>query len=447
MKRRNVSLCLLHLLLVIAVMAMTAAPVRAASVVLVASSFPKELLSAYKRAFDRSSSEYRVEFVNFPGTNIVSYLGDRAPGSRPDVFWSSSPDGFRALLRHDLLQPAGDARNPDIPAQIGQIKLNEAGDHYLGQAISGYGIMWNTRYLEARGIAPPRGWEDLAKPEYHGHIVMSSPSRSSTTHLIVESILQGFGWDDGWSLILEIAGNCATITERSFDVPNSIARGRFGLGPVVDFLAFSGKYTGYPVDFTHARPSILTPVSIGLIKGARNPAGGRAFIRFALSEEGQRLLLRPEISRLPVLPSAYAAQDRLSAYPHLSDVANSDLPAYAPDISESRYRMVGAIFDQLVTFRHGELVAISEEIHELEQRLREAPQAEARRAVVAARNLVFQAPMAEDDELLTRKTPWTRAGIAAIAVREAEWARRTEINTAQARALLATARRLAGDRQ
>jgi hypothetical protein len=38
----------------------------AAELVLVASSFPKEILSAYKRAFDEQSPEYRVEFVSFP---------------------------------------------------------------------------------------------------------------------------------------------------------------------------------------------------------------------------------------------------------------------------------------------------------------------------------------------------------------------------------------------
>ena len=48
-----------------------------------------------------------------------------------------------------------------------------------------------------------------ADARYFGHVVMSSPSRSSTTHLIFESILQGKGWDAGWSLILRMAGNAA----------------------------------------------------------------------------------------------------------------------------------------------------------------------------------------------------------------------------------------------
>lgn len=428
--------------LFLSIAALTIGNAGATGVVLVASSFPKEILSAYKKAFDESSPDYRVEFVNFPGTNIVSYLQDRAPGSRPDVFWSSSPDSFRALLRNRLLQPIGDVGNPDIPARIGKLDINEPDSFYLGQAISGYGIMWNKRYLAARGIPPPTSWADLAKPEYFGHVVMSSPSRSSTTHLIIESILQGAGWDEGWSLILQVAGNCATITERSFDVPNSITRGRFGAGPVVDFLALSGKYTGFPVDFTYAWPSVITPVSIGLVNGARNPEGGKTFINFALSKEGQRLLLRPEISRLPVLPEVYETKDRPQEYPDLTDVTSSDLPAYAPDVSESRYQMVGAIFDQLVTFRHRELVDISRDIHAIDKALRERPDREVRQAITEARNLVFQAPMPEDDILLTKKPRKTRAHIAAIALREAEWAHRTERNMSQAKALVERAKAL-----
>ena len=61
----------------------------ASEVVLVASSFPKALLSTYKKAFDAQSPDYRVEFVNFPATNAVAYLRDRVPGSRIDVFWAS----------------------------------------------------------------------------------------------------------------------------------------------------------------------------------------------------------------------------------------------------------------------------------------------------------------------------------------------------------------------
>ena len=415
---------------------------RAEEVVLVASPFPKEVLSAYKKAFERQSPDLRVEFVNFSATHIVSFLRDRAEGSRPDVFWGSSPDAFRALRRNDLLEPIKGTDNHGIPSHLGRIRIDDADGYYLGQALSGYGIMWNARYLAARNITPPTTWDDLAQARYFGHVVMSSPSRSSTTHLIIESILQGKGWEAGWSLIMRVAGNAATITERSFDVPNNITRGRFGAGPVVDFLALSGKFSGFPVDFCYPWPNVVTPASIGLIRGARNPEGGKEFIRFTRSETAQRLLLRPEISRLPVLPSIYDAGALPADFPKLADITRSDLPDYAPDISEARYRMVNAIFDQTITFRHRELTRITAAIHAIEAKLRQTSNAQASALLARARQLVYHPPIVESDAAAPRKRSTRKEQIAQIAGREAEWSQQRSDDLAAAWREIARAREI-----
>lgn len=70
--------------------------------------------------------------------------------------------------------------------------------------------------MAANKVPEPREWVDLVKPEYFGHVAISSPSRSGTTHLTVETILQGEGWKEGWAQIIAISGNSAAITERSF---------------------------------------------------------------------------------------------------------------------------------------------------------------------------------------------------------------------------------------
>ena len=416
------------------ILALFSACIAAAESVVVASSFPKEVLVAYKKAFEERHPQYRVEFVNFPGTRILSYLADHPAGSRPDVFWSSSPDSFRALLRHGLLQPIGkpgEASEP--PARIGGLLIDDAQGYYRGQALSGSGVMWNTRYLAARSLAPPATWSDLTRPEYFGHVVMSSSSRSGTTHLIVESILQGAGWDAGWSLILQIAGNCATIADRSFDVPNSVTSGRFGVGLVVDFLALSGKYSGYPVDFSYATPSAITPASIALVAGARNPAGGAQFIDFALSAAGQRLLLRPEISRLPVLPEVYSSADRPAGYPDLFEVIGKNSSVYDPDVSAARHLVVNAIFSQRVSFRHRELVAVTRAIHAAQRRLAERPNREAQALIAQAQALAYRPAVAANDELLSAAP--SPAPVAAIADREAQWAKQASADYATARQL------------
>lgn len=79
------------------------------------------------------------------------------------MFWGSSPDSFRAL-HAGLLKQLGNLGDPAIPARIGKLNVNNEHGYYRGQALSGYGIMWNKRYLAARGIPAPANWSDLVRP-------------------------------------------------------------------------------------------------------------------------------------------------------------------------------------------------------------------------------------------------------------------------------------------
>ena len=121
------------------------------------------------------------------------------------------------LKRDNLLVTAPDVDNKAIPAKIGNYPINDPQGFYKGQALAGYGIMYNTRYLKANKLAAPKDWDDLLKRDWFGHVAMTAPSRSGTMHLTVETILQGEGWDAGWGKVLEMAGQGAitpAIAER-----------------------------------------------------------------------------------------------------------------------------------------------------------------------------------------------------------------------------------------
>ena len=124
----------------------------------------------------------------------------------------------------------------------------------------------------------PKEWADLVKPEYFNHVAMSSPSRSGTTHLTVETILQGEGWEKGWSQMLQIAGNCAAVTDRSFAVPDGVNNGQYGVGLVIDFFGLAGKASGYPVEFHYPSVTAVVPANIALVAGAKNVDEAKQFI-------------------------------------------------------------------------------------------------------------------------------------------------------------------------
>jgi ABC-type Fe3+ transport system substrate-binding protein len=362
-------------------------PARAETITVI-TSFPKELTSAYKKAFEAKFPNDKLEVLNKNTAAGIAYVREQPAGSRPEIFWASAPDAFEVLSSLKLLQKAN-AANPAVPAKIGSYPINDPEGFYYGQALAGYGIMWNTRYLAANKLPEPKEWADLVKPEYFGHLAISSPSRSGTTHLTVETILQGEGWQQGWAQMLAIGGNCAAITERSFGVPDGVANGQYGIGLVIDFFGLAAKSSGMPVEFVYPSVTSIVPANIALVEGSKAPEAGKRFIQFALSEEGQQLLLEKSISRLPVLPATYAKAP--AGYPNPFTGKIQAKVNFDSNLSESRYYVVLAMFDQLITFRHKELVAATKAIHDAQKRLGGKPSPQ----LDEARKLVLTPPIDE----------------------------------------------------
>ena len=367
-----------------------------AGTVTVLTSLPKELTTAYQKAFEAKNPGIKIEILNKNTVAGIAYVRELPAGQRPDIMWASAPDAFEVLARNKLLQAAPETRNAAAPAKIGNYPLNDPGGLYYGQALAGYGIMWNTRYLQANKITAPKEWSDLTRPEYFGHIAISSPSRSGTTQLTIETILQGEGWDKGWSQILAMMGNAAAVTDRSFAVPDGVNNGQYGIGIVIDFFGLAGKYSGYPVDFVYPSMTAVVPANIGLIAGGKNPEEAKKFMAFSMSAEGQQLLFDPKISRLPILP--YSQLKAPAGYPVPQDVAKRAKVQFDANLSEARYQVVTSLFDQMVTFRLKELQGATKAIQDAEKALKAKPNAKGSELVKQARDAAY-APLVGADNV------------------------------------------------
>jgi len=340
-----------------------------AGTVTVITSFPKDLTQAYKTAFEKANPGITLEILNKNTVAGIAFVRETPAGQRPEVFWASAPDAFEVLARDKLLVKAPDALNKNVPDKIGSYPINDPSGLYMGQALAGYGIMYNTRYLKAHKLAAPVEWKDLLAPQWFGHVGITAPSRSGTMHLTVETILQGEGWDDGWQTLLRMSGNASAVTERSFGVPDGVNNGQFAAGPVIDFFGLSSKYSKFPVEFVYPSETAIVPANIALIDGAKNSDEGKKFIAFTLSEAGQKLLLEPKISRLPVLPYDQLKGSIPEGYPNPADIAKRSKVHFDADLSQSRYYVVQSLYDQTITFRLKELQAATRAIYEAEAKL------------------------------------------------------------------------------
>ena len=365
----------------------------------VVTSFPPSMIDVYRDAFRKAQPKIDVEFIQRKTTTAVALLtsGERLDA---DLFWASAPDAFEFLKRGGQLSPLT-PRETGAPAAVGGYPVNDPHGFYLGFALSAYGLVWNQAYFERHGLPVPQSWRDLTAPVYFGHIGISSPSRSGTTHLMVEALLQSEGWAKGWATWRRIGGNLATVTARSFGVPAGVARGRFGIGITIDFLSQSNDLEASSVRFVIPDERVFAPASIGLLKTAQNPTSANAFIDFVLSAEGQRLLLDPAIGRRPVRPEFYSNANRNEPNPFEPMARDSWL--FDADRSAARYELINLMFDELVRFRLTEAAPIWRAIAEVEASLAKVPDELAARAVNEASALLASVPLDEEEaDLLAR---------------------------------------------
>ncbi|MFA9438152.1 ABC transporter substrate-binding protein [Uliginosibacterium sp. sgz301328] len=257
-----------------------------------------------------------------------------------DLILSSSPVLFQQMTAAGVL-----ASNP-IPRVAQSERLLPA---FLREttsvvALSGYGVLSHRERLRQAGVSLPATWDALADRRLRGLVVMSTPSRSDTNLLMVETILQQRGWAKGWALLMGIGGNLSTISSRSFGVSHYIETGVGAAGPVIDNYA-NVLIPAKPLAFRYFQNFTSAPTYIAISAASRNKAEAERFIAFLLSQKGQEAFADAATGKYPVtlLPAGHplaAQQKRLLAQPTLD---------YG--VLFARQRLVQELFDRAITDR------------------------------------------------------------------------------------------------
>lgn len=281
-------------------------------------SYEADVVQPVLDGFARHHPEIKVRTLN---KNTNAAVDEILAGNdrRFDLLWASAPEAFEVLASAGRL--TGTAPQP-----------------WEDFAWSALGWAWTAPF---EGPVP-ESWNDLLDPVFAGRIGMSHPMRSGTMHSLIETILQDRGWEAGWAWVLALAGQLNTISARSFGVLEGVERGDFDLGLTIDFLALTRGGRG--LNFRYGRPVILIPARIAALQGGLNEVSAAAFTRYLLSTEGQELLLRPEIRRIPVDP-AVRARLKDSAPAELEAALHFSWSRYDPALAARRYWEVKQLFE------------------------------------------------------------------------------------------------------
>lgn len=288
----------------------------------------------------------------------LEQLLDTANAESVDLILTSSPMLLQHLQEHQKLAPFSGA-----PSASQRLVPESIRSTSVAVAISGFGLLINRSALMARHLPAPADWDDLADPRYQGALLMSSPSRSDTNHLMVESLLQQKGWTKGWQTLLESAGNLVTISSRSFSVADKIKSGLGAAGPVID--NYANLLLNDPhLAFSYFPQSAVSPTYVAILKNSRHTSEARRFIRYLLSPEGQRILADANTGKYPVTlldaGSPRAAQQAVLMHQ----------PPLNYRLILKRQRLVQRMFDTAISFRLAQLKDAWRALHSAEARLK-----------------------------------------------------------------------------
>ena len=90
------------------------------------------------------------------------------------------------------------------------------------------GFMVNTDELERLGLEAPADWADLLKPEYKDLIWLSNYNTAGTAKLVVNTMIQKYGHDEGIQYLVDLDKNIQVYTKSGAEDQRCAPRRRAG---------------------------------------------------------------------------------------------------------------------------------------------------------------------------------------------------------------------------
>jgi ABC-type Fe3+ transport system substrate-binding protein len=357
----------------------------------VLTSFPEEMTTRYETEFEKLHPGVHVQFVWKHSRDAFALLSKPDQGG-VDVYLAPSFGNFPILRDRGVFRKL-EVDRAVLPGRLGEQLLSDPHGMFEAFDVAGYGIVLDPAALTQRGLAEPRRWSDLAAPAYAGQIVMPIAAKVGFSPALYDIILQSEGWETGWALLSEISGG-AELAGSGGGPTAMVRESRAALGLTIDFFAFGARANGETLSFVYPQRTAFLPGHIAIAAATPRYEAAKAFVDFALSTKGQRLMMEADSSRHPARPDAYAGKAPEVVDPFA--LPKEAVLAYDNEIGRRRPGVVVALFDLAIVEPHAEMVALWRSIRAAEARFASAPKADAGAALAKARRLLGSTPVSAE---------------------------------------------------
>ena len=201
-----------------------------------------------------------------------------------DVWFGGTTDPYNVVAAEGLLEPYAAINASHITKDV----YKHADNMWHGIYTGILGFMVNKDELDRMGLEAPQDWDDLLKPEYKGLIWLSNYNTAGTAKLVINTMIQKYGHDEGIQFLVDLDKNIEVYTKSGSGPSKNVGTGEcvVGIGFLHDGITQIVD-NGYE-NIELVIPSSGTSFEVGataIFKGAAHPNAAKLWIEYALSPE------------------------------------------------------------------------------------------------------------------------------------------------------------------
>lgn len=243
----------------------------------------EEYLSAACANFEKVFG-IKTTFQRLSTGEVQAKIEEENGNPSADVWFGGTTDPYNVCASEDLLE-AYEAKNA---SHLTSDMYRDAQGRWYGIYKGILGFMVNTDELTRRGLEAPQDWQDLLKPEYQGLIWLSNYNTAGTAKLVINTMIQKYGHDEGIQYLVDLDKNIEVYTKSGSGPSKNVGTGEcvIGIGFLHDGITQIND-NGY-TNIQLIVPSSGTSFEIGataIFKGAAHPNAAKLWIEYALSPE------------------------------------------------------------------------------------------------------------------------------------------------------------------
>jgi iron(III) transport system substrate-binding protein len=243
----------------------------------------EEYLSAACANFEKVFG-IKTTFQRLSTGEVQAKIEEENGNPSADVWFGGTTDPYNVCASEGLLE-AYEAKNA---SHLTSDMYRDAQGRWYGIYKGILGFMVNNDELTRRGLEAPQDWQDLLKPEYQGLIWLSNYNTAGTAKLVINTMIQKYGHDEGIQYLVDLDKNIEVYTKSGSGPSKNVGTGEcvIGIGFLHDGITQIND-NGY-TNVQLIVPSSGTSFEIGataIFKGAAHPNAAKLWIEYALSPE------------------------------------------------------------------------------------------------------------------------------------------------------------------